>query len=150
MLHRFGGPGPLAGQSVVEFAFVSIVVLLLSVGIVDVGRGVYQRQLLTNAVREAARTGSLGPSNSSAMVAAGQQTSPTLGLTSGNFTVTCSNWDDTNSVYTSYSAGNCSSSRSRDYLKVCASYTFGLTAPRLIGWRSISMNECNVTGIQHQ
>lgn len=149
MRRRHSGRGPLSGQGVVEFAFVSIVVLLLSVGIIDLGRGVYQRQMLTNAVREAARAGSLAPSNSAAMAAAGQRTSPTLGLTTSNFTVTCSNWDDSNSVYTGYSTANCSSSRSRDYLKVCANYTFGLTAPRLIGWKTVSMNECNVTTIQH-
>lgn len=74
------------GQSVVEFAFVSVMVLMLSVGTIDLGRGVYQRSMVANAAREAARVASVDPSDTVGMVARGARTSPSLGLTQANFT----------------------------------------------------------------
>jgi Flp pilus assembly protein TadG len=52
-------PAGLPGQSLVEFAIVSVILLMLSIGIVDFGRLVYQRSALTNAAREAARVGAI-------------------------------------------------------------------------------------------
>src|SRR6059058_617531 len=80
-------PHARAGQSVVEFALVSLTILLITFGIVDIGRAVFQRSMLTNAVREAARAGAVNPTSNSVMLAAAQKTSPTLGLTS--ITPTC-------------------------------------------------------------
>jgi len=46
------------GQSLVEFAVSSVVLLLLVGGLVDIGRSIYVSEALSNAVREAARHGS--------------------------------------------------------------------------------------------
>ncbi len=68
------------GQSVVEFALVSLLLMTMVAGVVDLGRGVYARTTLTNAVREAARYGATDPSNSAGIIAAAQKTSPGLNL----------------------------------------------------------------------
>jgi len=46
------------GQSLVEFALSSVVLLLLVGGLVDIGRGIYLSEILANAAREGARHGS--------------------------------------------------------------------------------------------
>ncbi|HSS60559.1 MAG TPA: TadE/TadG family type IV pilus assembly protein [Candidatus Limnocylindrales bacterium] len=45
------------GQSLVEFAVSSVVLLLLVGGLVDIGRSVFVQETLSNAVREGARHG---------------------------------------------------------------------------------------------
>jgi Flp pilus assembly protein TadG len=45
------------GQSLVEFALSSVVLLLLVGGLVDIGRAIYIGEALTNATREGARHG---------------------------------------------------------------------------------------------
>ncbi|MHB8588223.1 MAG: TadE/TadG family type IV pilus assembly protein [Candidatus Dormibacteraceae bacterium] len=45
------------GQSLVEFALSSVVLLLLVGGLVDIGRAIYISEALSNAVREGARQG---------------------------------------------------------------------------------------------
>jgi Flp pilus assembly protein TadG len=45
------------GQSLVEFALSSVVLLLLVGGLVDIGRAIYVSEALSNAVREGARHG---------------------------------------------------------------------------------------------
>jgi hypothetical protein len=45
------------GQSLVEFALSSVVLLLLVGGLVDIGRGIYLSETLANAAREGARHG---------------------------------------------------------------------------------------------
>jgi Flp pilus assembly protein TadG len=46
-----------AGQSLVEFALSSVVLLLLVGGLVDIGRAIYITEALSNAAREGARHG---------------------------------------------------------------------------------------------
>ncbi len=46
-----------AGQSLVEFAVSSVVLLLLIGGLVDIGRAIYVSEALSNAAREGARHG---------------------------------------------------------------------------------------------
>src|SRR5215210_720512 len=76
----------LSGQSVVEFSLVSLVLLLIVFGTIDLGRAVLGRSMLTNAVREAARYGSIYPTdgvgypNTSNIVAAAQRRSPSMSL----------------------------------------------------------------------
>jgi Flp pilus assembly protein TadG len=45
------------GQSIVEFAFVLPLLLLLTFGIIEFGFFVYNQQIITNAAREGARLG---------------------------------------------------------------------------------------------
>ena len=51
------GLGRLAGQSTVEFALSSVVLILLVGGLVDIGRSVFVSDALSSAVREGARHG---------------------------------------------------------------------------------------------
>jgi TadE-like protein len=52
-----GTPRHQNGQSLVEFALSSVVLLLLVGGLVDIGRAVYITEALSNAAREGARHG---------------------------------------------------------------------------------------------
>ncbi len=69
------------GQSATEFALLSLLFLTMTFGVVDLGRAVFARTALTNAVREAARYGSTNPTDYTGMAAAAVNTSPGLGLT---------------------------------------------------------------------
>ena len=48
-----------AGQAMVEFAFVITVIVIILVGIVDLGRLIYTTAALSNAAREGARVGAV-------------------------------------------------------------------------------------------
>jgi Flp pilus assembly protein TadG len=144
-LSRHRGEHSRQGQAVVEFAFTSLLLLLTFFGALDLGRAVFTRALLTNAVREAARTGSSAPADLTAMRTAAAQRSPGLGLTATStvITATCYSWNGVAWVVT-----NCSGAQSGNRLVVQASYQFGLTAPRLIGFSTITMGERAQVGIQ--
>lgn len=133
------------GQAMVEFAFVSLTIMMLIFGIIDLGRGVFQRSMFTNAVREAARYGSVNPTDLTGMRAAAARTSPSLGLTSSSTNITAA-------CYTlagaSWTVVPCGATRPGDRLEVSGTYRFGLTAPRLIGWSSITMSEAAIVTIQ--
>src|SRR5437870_9170318 len=53
----FGARRAQTGQSLVEFAVSSVVLLLLVGGLVDIGRSIYVSEALSNAAREGARHG---------------------------------------------------------------------------------------------
>jgi len=72
------------GQSVVEFALVSLLLMTMVAGVIDLGRGVYARTTLTNAVREASRYGATDPSNSAGIIQSAARTSPGLTLADPN------------------------------------------------------------------
>ena len=55
MFRRLRRQAPRPGQSVVEFSIVSLVLMMLLLGVIDLGRGVLYRSMLTNAVRYGAR-----------------------------------------------------------------------------------------------
>ena len=71
---------PARGQSLVEFGLLSILLFTLVAGIVDLGRGVYARTTLSNAVREAARYGATDPVNSEGIINAALNTSAGVAL----------------------------------------------------------------------
>jgi Flp pilus assembly protein TadG len=150
-------PRARAGQSVVEFALVSLTILLIVFGIVDIGRGVFQRSMLTNATREAARYASVNSqwaNNVAAIADYAAQRSPTLALTSANVTVTCYKWNSSASPPGWDTYTNCvpSSGQSAldigDRLQVDVTYTFKTTAGLLLPLPPIQMSESAVTTIQ--
>lgn len=47
-----------SGQSLVEFAFVSLVLMVILFGMIDFGRAIYRQQLITNLSREGANLAS--------------------------------------------------------------------------------------------
>lgn len=95
-----------AGQAALEFALVSLFLMTIFFGILDLGRGVFQRQDLANAAREGARFAMVsGDSRAKSttglatdVVAAVSRRSPSLSLTTTNFStaggggITCETW----------------------------------------------------------
>ena len=122
-----------------EFALASLLVLTMFFGILDLGRAVFARALLTNAVREAARTGSIAPADLTGLRTAAANRSPGLGLAPNSTAIatTCFRWNGT----TWGALDNCGLARSGDRLVIEANYPFTLTATQLIGFSTIPMRE---------
>ena len=79
-----------SGQSVVEFALASVVFLMVVFGTFDIGRAVFQYSELTNAVREGARYGKFAPTDTAGIRGEVVESAPSLGLSTGAITVSCS------------------------------------------------------------
>jgi Flp pilus assembly protein TadG len=150
------------GQALVEFAIVSVILLLLSIGIVDFGRLVYQRSALTNAAREAARVGAIemaaaaGDSNNTSratkvaavttdMQTAAQNRSPALGTIS--VTAACYDWGST-TVYSATPSCNTTSVHPGSRLKVSATFTFSLIASKFLKIPDFNVTESADVAIQ--
>jgi Flp pilus assembly protein TadG len=143
-------PHARAGQSVVEFALVSLTILIITFGIVDIGRAVFQRSMLANATREAARYASVnGQSCCIDNIAAyAAQRSPTLNLTSANFsTPVCTRWNASTSNWDSVSCSS-SSVQLGDRLQIGVNYTFNTSASLLLPVPPITMTESATVTIQ--
>lgn len=78
---RAGAAGRGSGQALVEFALVAPIVVLLLVAAVDIGRGVFAYNSVTNAAREGARLAIVNQDVASIVLRATQQT--TLAETDG-------------------------------------------------------------------
>jgi Flp pilus assembly protein TadG len=122
---------------VVEFALSSLLFLTLVFGTIDVGRLVFMRTMFAGAVREAARQASITPSNTAEIAAAAARRSPSLTLSTSNFTITCTNWTTNLTI-------SCAptSVKELDLITVCGSYTFTAVATRLVGRSTIAATEC--------
>ncbi len=79
MLHKSN-----RGQTLVEFALVIPILLLLSVAIFDLGRAVYYTSVLHNAAREGARYGIIHPNDVTGMERSAKDYAIGLGLSSLN------------------------------------------------------------------
>jgi Flp pilus assembly protein TadG len=79
---------PQRGQSLVEFAMIIPIFLLLAVVIFDLGRGVYYYSTIHNAAREGARYGSVNKEDWSGMRDTARNYAVGLGLTAANITYT--------------------------------------------------------------
>jgi Flp pilus assembly protein TadG len=135
----------------VEFALTSLLLLLTVFGTIDLGRAVFTRTMLANAVREAARQGAVTPGSTATMAAAAAR-SPTLGLTTASFTVSCSTWATTPAARacdpTLPSTNNPPPVQPLDKITVCTDYPFGLAAARLLGRATITFHECEQASVQ--
>jgi hypothetical protein len=80
------------GQSMVEFALLLPFLVLLIVGIFDLGRVFFSLITITNAAREGARYGTLHPSDEAGMEAAAvaEAVNSGIALTADNVVVNCS------------------------------------------------------------
>ena len=83
-LNASARPQRFLGQSVVEFSLVSLLLMTLVAGVVDLGRGVYTRTTVSNAVREAARYGATDPTNSDGIISAANRRSAGVTLAQDN------------------------------------------------------------------
>ncbi|HEX5506277.1 MAG TPA: TadE/TadG family type IV pilus assembly protein [Thermomicrobiales bacterium] len=149
----------LPGQGVVEFAFVSIVLLLLIVGIVDLGRAVYLRVTFTNAMREGARYGMVNAAQAvsdpgdfqAGIVNAASSRSPILGISATTIPasgITCAPTAPNNPYFsTTFSTAYCSQGNNYpttgDSLKVCGTYQITLIASRMLPIGPINITECS-------
>lgn len=131
------------GQAIVEFALTLPVLLLLLVGLIDVGRGFQAYVSLGNAVREAAREASLhgadssapwGPTANDANVTSAVR-GRIAGIRTADVAVT-SSWP---------SSTNASGSE----VVVGATYTFRPIALAFLGGVSMPMSATTRTRIQH-
>jgi TadE-like protein len=88
---RFGRRGRSAsrGQSLVEFAVVLPVFLLILAGVIDFGLGLYSQMTVINAAREGARLGVVDPGNVAAIDARVQAMTGGLDKTRLTVTITC-------------------------------------------------------------
>ncbi len=115
----------------------------------------FQRAMLTNAVREAARYGSLNAGGEPGMLAVARSRTPSLGLTVSHFTATtaydriiCTTRALDGARQIVWVARSCDTARTRDRLSICASYPFALISTRLVGMDTLTMRECTTVGIQ--
>ncbi len=74
------------GQALVEFALTLPIVVLIIVGLIDLGRGVYMYNTLSQAARQANRT-AIVDQDVNSVVAVATSSAATLGLTSSNVDV---------------------------------------------------------------
>ena len=146
-------------QTVVEFALVSLVLFMLTFGIIEFGRAVMTRAMVTNAVREAVRVAVLDPNNTAAIFDAAAQRSPMLYLVSGNLTIACSTWGASatptvpavapvTKTCIPVSAAEPNGYQPFDRVEVCIRYDFGLMVTGIIRSGTIQMNECGRGVIQ--
>ncbi|MGN6698574.1 MAG: TadE family protein [Thermomicrobiales bacterium] len=146
-----------SGQSVVEFALVSLIFMLLIFGTIDLGRAVFIRTMFTNAVREGARYGMVNAAQAAnantfqaGIASAAAARSPNLGLGTANFPLTGIRCASASTGSSSFSTTYCATGPSGgsgypttpDTLQVCGTYTFTLVAARLIPIGPITMTEC--------
>jgi len=74
------------GQSLIEFALILPVIVLLVFGVLDLGRGVFAYNTLANAARQANRT-AMVDQNVTRITAVAVAAAPSLGLGSANVSV---------------------------------------------------------------
>lgn len=104
-----------AGQSMVEFALILPLFLLLVFGVLDFGRAVYADSTITNAAREGARFGIITPSPTSAVQAKVQQYAATLAIPASHVRVSCVTADSTD---------DCANAQPGDQITVAVTYTY--------------------------
>jgi Flp pilus assembly protein TadG len=134
------------GQTILEFAISSLVVVALIFGMIDLGRAVFTRTMLTSAVREAARQAIITPNSRSSIVNAAAARSPSLTFTDSMFTITCVGSDN--------SARSCAPGQTSppsvqplDKVNVCVDYTFTMIATQIVGFSTIPFHECETAQI---
>ena len=112
-----------SGQALVEFTLVTIVLLVLIFGVIDVCRAIYLRQLLVNLTRETANLEARGSGSTTddimtnALVAGITEALPSLALDSANgkiivTAVTLSNTNSSPMITHQFSAGSLSTAGS--------------------------------------
>mgnify|MGYP001571851709 CR=1 FL=1 len=108
-----------AAQTMVEFALILPVLLMLVFGIFEFGRAFFAYNAITNATREAARYGTVDPTNTIAIQQTAVDSSVGIGITTANVTVQCLN----------ASVETADSCVYNNRLRVTVSYTFTAVVP---------------------
>ncbi len=111
------------GQTLVEFALLLPVLILLVLAIFEFGRAFYAYSTVANAAREAARFGTVDPTNTQGIRDAAKNKSVALGLQDGDILVSCP--DDNGSCTDNGSGNNLITHR----IQVTINYTFTAVVP---------------------
>ncbi len=148
MVREGGCRGAVNGQAAVEFALTSLLLLTLFFGTIDLGRAVFTRTMLTNAVREATRQATITPNDPTAIKNAADIRSPTLNLASSAFVVDCDTWANSITRSCNPTSTNPLGVRSQDRVRVCTDYPFSLIATKLIERATFTFRECEQASVQ--
>lgn len=105
------------GQSLVEFAMIIPIFLLLAVVIFDLGRSIYYYSAIHNAAREGARYGSVNKEDWSGMRAAAQNYAVGVGLTAADI------------AYTGWGPDEIVNSQANPTVEVTINYSFSPATP---------------------
>jgi Flp pilus assembly protein TadG len=130
-----------SGQALVEFSLALIPFLLILMGIVDLGRGIYMSNGVTQAAREIARVTAVHLCNPScctlgysaetlAVIATQKRLIPNLGSAAAVISISCTTVSDT--AVTSTSTAPCSAGSNADsFVKVTVSVPYSTLTPIL-------------------
>ena len=126
---RIGFRGRHEGQSLVEFAVVLPVFLLILAGILDFGLGLYSQMTVINAAREGARLGVVEPGNVADIQARVDAMTAGLDKTRLTVTITCERPTGPTTF------GSCSSPQwlSNDAVRVQVDYSYKMLWPLALG-----------------
>jgi Flp pilus assembly protein TadG len=119
------------GQAIVEFAFASIIFLMIVFGTIDFGRAIFMSAELHNAAREGARYGKINPSQVSEIQTRTVDKAIGTGLTTGNVGVSCT--------------GVC---KSGDTLTVTAQVQFQAVTQQFLGIGPITLSSSSTVDIE--
>jgi Flp pilus assembly protein TadG len=119
------------GQSLVEFALVVPLFLLLVAGMVDFGMGLFSNITLINAVREGARLGVTSPGDTAAMEA--RVRSMSSGLNAADLAVSTSCERPDAAPATTYHACTSPAWQSGDAVVVTGRFTYRMIWPLAMG-----------------
>lgn len=139
------------GQSLVEFAIVLPAIVLVVLGLFDLGRAVFTYNTLSQAARQANRT-AIVDQDSDRIKAMAVSAAPTIGLTASNVTVCFKTQDSSQSDCSSPTTDNCpSSTRVIGCLAiVTASMLYSPMTPVIsILWPSIPLTSTSVGHIDY-
>jgi Flp pilus assembly protein TadG len=116
------------GQAIVEFAFASMVFLMIVFGTIDFGRAIFMSADLHNAAREGARYGKVNPADTSGIQTMVQDKSKLSNVT---VNVSCT--------------GSC---KSGDTMTVTVSMPFQAVTQQLLGINPITLKSSAVVDIE--
>lgn len=140
MNKRIAHPKLELGQSLVEFAFMLPVLILVLVAAVDLGRAYYTYVAITNAAREGARFGASNPTNPGGIRDRVRKEieNTNLSIPDGQIpSPTCYKYVEGS---TDYGASvSCDSATSGDYIQVQVNYPFNFITGYVLSLGSVTM-----------
>ncbi len=120
-----------SGQATIEFAFASMIFLLMVFGAVDFGRAIFMTADLHNAVREGSRYGTLQPTDLAGVQSLVVDKAHGIGLALADVTASCS--------------GACTTG---DTVTVSASLGFRAVTQSLLGIPALTLNASSTAEIE--
>ena len=126
------------GQTLVEFALVFPIFMLLLVGMIDFGMGLYKYMTVINGARVGARAGILNPADTGGVIEAAVSAATSgagVSIDTTKLTIACTTSSTATPPNTSEA---CSAAKSGDTISVTVPYTYTMILPVTFG-HTISM-----------